>query len=92
VGVACADCRFFASAYPEDQEDVRLRGWGYCSRSGGGEQPRAATMVGLRAAVLNGDRHALRRNWVGLYRSEPEDGCEYFVSVALARGAGAGRH
>ena len=75
---SCSACRFFGSAYPDDQDNVRLRGWGACLRPGQGEMPPAALLAELRAAALGPDRHALRTNAVGLYRSEPGDACEYF--------------
>lgn len=81
---ACADCRFFVLAYPEEQEERRLRGWGACTRPGQGEFPPATDVVALHDSVLNGDRHAIRRNSVGLYRSEPGDACDYFEEVVLA--------
>lgn len=79
----CAECRFFVLAYPAEQEHRRLRGWGACTREGQETLPPAPALGRLRAAVLDGDRHALRRNTVGLYRSEPEDGCEFFEEPVL---------
>ncbi len=83
---ACADCRFFRLAYPDEQEEGRLRGWGACARPGQGEFPPVAELLALHEVVLNGDRHAIRRNTVGLYRSEPGDACDYFEEVVLAAG------
>lgn len=90
VAIACGDCRFFAHAYPAEQDSARLRGWGYCRRPGGADPPPAEVIAGLRAAVLGADGRALRRNRAGLYRSEPEDGCEYFEEFVATRDAVAG--
>lgn len=82
----CAECRFFGLAYPEDQDNRRLRDWGGCTRPGQSGLPQAVLLDGLRVRILDGDRRALRRNIVGLYRSEPEDGCEFFEEVVLEPG------
>jgi hypothetical protein len=80
---SCADCRFFRFAYPEHQAERRLRGWGACERPGQGAFPAAADRLLLRDAVLTGDRQAIRRNAIGLYRSEPGDACDYLEEVVL---------
>ncbi len=90
VAVSCAGCRLFVLAYPVEQDNARLRGWGYCRRRGGGDPPPAGVIAELRAAVLGADGRALRRNRAGLYRSEPEDGCEYFEELVATRDAVAG--
>lgn len=93
VAVACDDCRHFTVAYPQDQDTASLRGWGYCARPAAGVVPGARALSVLRGAVLDGDRNALRRNSAGLYRSDPEDGCEFFEQRARrAAAAGAGEH
>jgi hypothetical protein len=35
-------------------------------------------MAAIEQAYRSGDRAALRRNEVGLYRTEPEDACDLF--------------
>ncbi len=87
---SCADCRFFTLAYPDAQGDRRLRDWGGCTRAGQATLPPADVSAGLRRAVLDGDRQALRRNVAGLYRSEPGDGCEQFEEVIAEAGAAGG--
>lgn len=81
---SCADCRFFDLAYPDEQEERRLHGWGACTRPGQGELPPAVDLLALRDTVLNGDRRAIRRNAIGVYRSEPGDACDYLEEVVLA--------
>ncbi len=90
VAVSCADCRSFVLAYPGEQDEPRLGGWGYCRRPGGAERPPAEVIAELRVAVLGADGQAMRRNRAGLYRSEPEDGCEYFEELVATRDAVAG--
>jgi len=71
---SCGDCESFVSAFPVGggPDD-----WGYC-RSQRPEPPPAPTMAALEQAYRSGDRAALRRNEVGLYRTEPEDACDLF--------------
>lgn len=90
VAVSCAHCRSFVLAYPGDQHETRLRGWGYCRRPGGAEPPPAEVIVELRTAVLGADARALLRNRAALYRSDPEDGCEYFREAVATPGAVSG--
>ena len=82
----CAECQFFGLAYPGEQDTRSLRGWGICVRPGQGGLPPADVLAELRRAVLDGDRAAIRNNPVGLYRSEPEDGCEFFEEIVLEPG------
>lgn len=70
----CSDCESFVSAFPMGGG---LDDWGYC-RSQRKEPPPAPTMAALEQAYRDGDRDALRRNEVGLYRTEPEDACDLF--------------
>jgi hypothetical protein len=85
---SCAGCRFFGLAFPQDQEKRQLRGWGTCTRPGQGALPAAGVLASLGAAMLSDSRLARRENPFGLYRSEPEDGCEYFEETMVELGRG----
>jgi hypothetical protein len=57
-------------------QSTRVAGWGYCSDQ---TVPPPAELIGrLEQAALSGDRAALRRNGVGLYRPEDDDCCDFF--------------
>jgi len=83
IDVSCSECEHFALAYADEQADVRLRGWGSCRRPGSGILPDPEVVEKLRVRVQGDEPNALRSNTVGLYRSEPEDGCEFFSDIVL---------
>ncbi len=85
---ACADCRFFALAFPGEQEERRLRDWGACGRPGQGVNPPPDVLQVLRDEVLNGDRHAIRRN-TGLADPAPQGGepAHTDVDASTSRGS-----
>jgi len=70
---SCGDCDRFVTPFPTERA---FSDWGYCAEQN--QAPDTVGMAHLHSSVLAGDRAALRQNDFGLYRSEPEDACDFF--------------
>jgi hypothetical protein len=71
---SCGDCAGFVPAFPAK---AGLDGWGYCHDQAATPPPPAA-LTALHDAFRDGDRTPLRQNQFGLYRSEPDDACDFY--------------
>lgn len=70
---SCGECASFVGVFPPS---TRYDEWGYCREQRNPPPPR--DLAPLVEAFLSGDRAPLRRNPLGVYRTEPDDACEFF--------------
>lgn len=70
---SCDECSNFVTLFPVGG---RHSEWGYCSSQQ--PAPPAAEVNPLLEAFLAGNRAPLRQNTLGIYRSEPDDACDFF--------------
>lgn len=70
---SCGDCASFVPAFPAKRD---LADWGFCREQDA--PPPPAALVVLHEAYRAGDRGLLQHNQLGLYRTAPDDGCDFF--------------
>jgi hypothetical protein len=70
---SCDECTSFVAVFPPQ---TGCDDWGYCVEQT--EPPTAADVAPLYSTILAGDRAPLRQNQLGLYRTEPDDACDFF--------------
>lgn len=71
---SCGDCAGFVPAFPAK---IGLDDWGYC-RDQTASPPPVAALAAIRHAFHAGDRALLRQNQLGIYRTEPDDACDFY--------------
>lgn len=70
---SCGDCVSFVTPFART---TRISAWGYCG--GQSPEPPRDVLVLLEQAALAGDRGALRKNVVGLFKPEDDDCCDFY--------------
>jgi hypothetical protein len=71
---SCGDCAGFVPAFPPK---AGLDEWGYC-RDQVPVPPPGTALTRIHDAFRAGDRAPLRQNQLGLFRTEPDDACDFF--------------
>ena len=71
---SCGDCAGFVPAFPAR---TGLDAWGYC-RDQAPTPPPPAALAAFHEAFRAGDWTPLRQNQVGLFRTEPDDACDFY--------------
>ncbi len=70
---SCGECTSFVAVFPEGS---RLDDWGFCREQSA--PPSPPDLDALRDRALAGDRASLRQNPLGIYRTSPDDACDFF--------------
>lgn len=71
---SCYDCDRFVPAFPVSRG---LDDWGFCLEQQPAPPP-PASLAALEEAYRQGDRRTLATNALGVFRSEPDDACDFF--------------
>jgi hypothetical protein len=71
---SCGECASFVAPFPGG---TGLESWGYC-RIQHATPPAKRQIEALAAAYRSGNREALRCNHLGIFRTEPDDACDFF--------------
>lgn len=69
---SCAECASFVTLFPPESA---FGDWGYCRQQT--SEPPGVAVESLHSAVAAWGRAALRENQIGLYRTEPDDACDF---------------
>lgn len=70
---SCDECNSFVPVFPPASG---CDDWGYCVEQT--TPPPAEDIAPLYSNILAGDRAPLRQNKLGLYRTGPDDACDFF--------------
>lgn len=70
---SCGDCASFVNPFAPR---TRIAAWGYCGRQS--PAPPRDVLEILEQAALAGDRSAVRKNTVGLFKPEDDDCCDLY--------------
>ncbi len=70
---SCGECASFVAVFSVESG---CDDWGYCVEQT--RPPPAADVARLNSTILAGDRMSLRQNQLGLFRTEPDDACDFF--------------
>lgn len=73
---SCGDCERFVPAFPTSRS---LDAWGFCLEQQP-QPPPSSSLSAIEEAYQQGDRAPLATNSLGLFRSEPDDACDFFRS------------
>jgi len=69
---SCAECSSFVTVFPPE---TAFGDWGYCRQQTA--DPPIQAVASLQSAVLVTGSAPLRQNQLGVYRTEPDDACDF---------------